>query len=116
MTAIPLTSIDRPPRNEIPLLEPGDRLDQPTFHERYERIRPGVKAELIEGVVYMPSPVGTVHSAEHALLMLWLGTFFAATPGTNLHDNPTVILGQTCEPQPNGVLRLINGQTRLWVA
>ena len=41
-----------------PLIE-GQRLDQPTFHARYEAMPPGTRAELINGVVYMPSPVAS---------------------------------------------------------
>jgi hypothetical protein len=48
----------RPGRPAIPPLEAGDRLDQRAFHERYERMGPGVRAELIGGEVHMPSPVG----------------------------------------------------------
>ena len=36
----------------------GQRLDQPTFHALYEAMPPGTRAELIDGVVYMPSPLG----------------------------------------------------------
>jgi hypothetical protein len=36
---------------KMPPLEPGDRLDQKTFHERYEAMPEHVKAELIGGVV-----------------------------------------------------------------
>jgi hypothetical protein len=36
----------------------GQDLDQPTFHALYEAMPPGTRAELIDGVVYMPSPVG----------------------------------------------------------
>ena len=42
---------------EIPPLESGDRLTRHEFERRYQA-RPEIKkAELIEGVVYMPSPV-----------------------------------------------------------
>ncbi|MFI5459734.1 MAG: hypothetical protein ACHRXM_30280 [Isosphaerales bacterium] len=34
----------------------GQRLDQPTFHALYEAMPPGTQAELINGVVLMPSP------------------------------------------------------------
>ena len=43
-----------------PLVE-GQRLDQATFHERYEQMPPETRAELINGVVHMPSPVGPEH-------------------------------------------------------
>ena len=42
----------------LPPLVEGQRLDQPTFHALYEAMPPGTRAELINGVVYMPSPVG----------------------------------------------------------
>jgi uncharacterized protein YktB (UPF0637 family) len=40
-----------------PLLEAGDRLSRDEFERRYERLPCLKKAELIEGIVYMPSPV-----------------------------------------------------------
>src|SRR5437899_3365498 len=46
---------------EMPPLENGDRLDQKTFHERYEAMPENVKAELIGGVVYMSSPLKPRH-------------------------------------------------------
>ena len=44
-------------RETVPLLEPGDRLTRAEFERRYEAMPELRKAELIEGVVYMPSPV-----------------------------------------------------------
>ena len=41
----------------LPPLVAGQHLDQPTFHERYEAMPPETWAELVGGVVYMPSPV-----------------------------------------------------------
>ncbi len=41
----------------VPLLENGDQLTRPEFERRYEAMPHLKKAELIEGVVYMPSPV-----------------------------------------------------------
>lgn len=40
------------------VLVAGRRLDQPTYHALYEAMPPGTRAELIGGVVCMPSPVG----------------------------------------------------------
>ena len=42
---------------QIPPLEPGDRLTRPEFERRYAAMPQLHKAELIEGVVHMPSPV-----------------------------------------------------------
>ena len=38
-------------------LEHGDRLSRSEFERRYERMKTLKKAELIEGTVYLPSPV-----------------------------------------------------------
>ena len=43
------TPVFMPP---LPALEPGDHLDQATFHARYEASPAHVRAELIEGIVY----------------------------------------------------------------
>jgi hypothetical protein len=51
------TPVVDPPRT----LVEGQRLDQPTFHALYEAMPPGTRAELIDGVVCMPGPVGLAH-------------------------------------------------------
>ena len=64
---------------EIPLLENGDRLTRPEFERRYAAMPQVKKAELIEGIVYMPSPVRVrQHGRPHAhiknfrlLMPLW---------------------------------------------
>ncbi len=48
-----------------PPLEPGDRLTREEFERRYQAMPHLKKAELIEGVVYMPSPVRALHSQCH---------------------------------------------------
>lgn len=92
---------------DLPLLQEGERLDQKTFHARYEGMPPHVKAELIEGVVHMPSPLKTGHGRPHGRLMSWLGLYQEATPGTDFLDNATVILGEWSEPQPDACLFLL---------
>ena len=75
------------------------------------------KAELIEGVVHMPSPVRiNAHSKPHRLIMTWLGTYEAATPGTESGDNGTVLLDPDNELQPDAFLRAhesAGGQSRI---
>ena len=69
----------------IPPLENGDRLSQPEFHERYLAMPHIKKAELTEGVVYMPSPVRhKKHSEPHAAIVAWLSDYWLATPGVDL--------------------------------
>ena len=63
------------------------------------------KAELIEGVVYMPSPVRLRrHGRPHAHLITWLGIYESATPGVIVADNASVRLDLDNEPQPDAVL------------
>lgn len=45
------------PPDTLPPLENGDRLSRSEFEQRYEAMPHVKKAELIEGIVYMPSPV-----------------------------------------------------------
>jgi Uma2 family endonuclease len=97
-----------------PPLEPGDRLSRREFERRYEAMPNLKKAELIEGVVHMPSPVHHAsHSKPHAQLLIWLGTYSVATPGVGLDDNVTVRLDQINEVQPDALLRLEAGQSRI---
>lgn len=99
---------------EIPLLENGDRLTRPEFERRYAAMPQVKKAELIEGIVYMPSPVRVrQHGRPHALVMSWLGVYWAATPGVDLCDNTTVRLDLDNEPQPDALLRIEGGTSRI---
>jgi Uma2 family endonuclease len=89
----------------IPRLEAGDRLSRPEFERRYEAMPRLKKAELIEGVVYMPSPVRLHHHGlPHSHMITWLGTYEAGTPGLLIGDNSTVRLDLDNEPQPDVML------------
>ncbi|MBD2020470.1 Uma2 family endonuclease [Leptolyngbya sp. FACHB-36] len=98
--------MSKQPSTKRRFLENGDRLTRQEFERRYHAM-PNLKAELIEGKVYMSSPVRIVnHGRPHAQIMTWLGTYYAATPGIDLGDNATVRLDWDNEPQPDGLLRL----------
>lgn len=89
----------------VPPLENGDRLSRAEFEQRYEAMPELKKAELLEGVVYVPSPVRVrKHGGPHFQLITWLGTYQAATPGVEGADNSTVRLDLDNEPQPDAVL------------
>ena len=95
-----------------PPLKHGERLTRDEFERRYEAMPHLKKAELIEGVVYMPSPVRTdIHSDPHARIMTWLGVYWTATPGVQCADNATVHLDSDNEAQPDGLLRIDEGGT-----
>ncbi|MBV8781484.1 MAG: Uma2 family endonuclease [Phycisphaerae bacterium] len=96
-----------------PLLENGDRLDQPTFHRLYEQMPPGTRAELINGVVYMAAALRTWHGRPHAILMTWLTIYDSSTPGCSAYDNTTAILNDESEPQPDAMLVIDGHQTRV---
>ena len=92
---------------DLPPLENGDRLTRYEFERRYQAMIQIKKAELIEGVVYVASPVrATKHGRPHAKIMTWLGTYSAASPGVDLQDNATVRLDADNEPQPDALLRI----------
>ena len=91
----------------IPALENGDRLSRVEFERRYHLMPELKKAELIEGVVYVPSPVRIKkHGNPHSHIVTWLGVYEAATPGVMLGDNATIRLDLDNEPQPDALLRL----------
>ncbi len=96
-----------PSRPGVPPLNPGDHLSRAEFERRYEAHPEIKKAELIEGRVYMPSPVRHPdHGRPHRDLVTWLGVYNAATPGVDGSDNGTVRLDYENEPQPDTFLRL----------
>lgn len=91
----------------IPRLENGDHLSRPEFERRYSNMPELKKAELIEGVVYMASPLRiNQHGKPHFNAIAWLGTYASMTPGCQGGDNATVILDSNNEPQPDILLRV----------
>lgn len=94
-------------RRELPPLESGDRLDREEFERRYWAMPPDVRAELIGGVVYVASPARIRHGDSQGDLVVWLGTYRHATPGTQVLDNATVRLSEEDEVQPDALLRIL---------
>ena len=93
-------------------MENGDRLTRAEFERRYEAMPRLKKAELIEGVVYMGSPVRVIHGRPHASIMAWLSPYWMATPGVDLLIDTTVRLDADNEPQPDALLRIeVGGQS-----
>ena len=103
--------LQQPRSLPIPPLESGDRLTRAEFERRYEATPEKFKAELIEGVVYVASPVRVFHGTPHAALVGWLTVYWAATPGVSAADNTTTRLDMDNEPQPDALLRIENGGT-----
>ncbi|HEU4323584.1 MAG TPA: Uma2 family endonuclease [Roseiflexaceae bacterium] len=89
-----------------PPLENGDRLTRQEFERRFQAMPHVKKAELVEGVVYLQSPVRVAHADAHAKIMVWLGLYHVATPRTFCNDSVTVRLDADNEVQPDALLRL----------
>ena len=118
VSSVPARDADESARSmPVPVLENGDRLTRAEFERRYEA-RPDLKkAELIEGVVHMPSPTRfRNHGRPQGALVGWLFAYAAATPGVQLGDNSTVRLDLDNEPQPDAALFIdpeAGGQARV---
>lgn len=84
----------------VPLLAVGDHLSRDEFLRRWEA-QPEVKrAELIDGRVYMPSPVSRAHGEMDRWVGTWLGVYQAATPGIGGANNATSLMLDDA-PQPD---------------
>lgn len=103
-------------QDSTPPLENGDRLSRTEFERRYA-LFPNLRAELIEGVVYVASPVrAKQHGRPHAYVIGWLTAYIAATLGVDIEDNATVRLDLDNEPQPDALLRIepeVGGGSRI---
>jgi Uma2 family endonuclease len=91
----------------VPPLETGDRLSREEFERRYDAMPDLKKAELIEGVVFMPSPVkARWHGGPQMEMATLMGTYMFATPGVEGYDNATIRLDLDNEPQPDLALMI----------
>jgi Uma2 family endonuclease len=110
-----MSTIDRERSTTLPPLVAGQRLDRATFHERYEAMPPGTRAELIGGVVVMPSPARNPHVQFVSLLSAWVTWYRRGIPGLYSGCDATTILDDQAEVQPDVQLRILpeyGGQTR----
>jgi Uma2 family endonuclease len=86
----------------IPPLESGDQLTRNEFERRYEAMHGLKKAELIDGVVYLPSPRRwNEHAVPHQALGMWLSVYWAHTPGVQAGNSGTLRLDLENVPQPD---------------
>lgn len=108
MSTVRLPATQGPMVDYVPELRAGDRLTRAEFERRYAAMPHVKKAELIEGVVYMPSPVTQEdHGGPHFDVITWLGVYRAGTPGVEGGDNSTLRLDLDNEPQPDAFLRIL---------
>jgi Uma2 family endonuclease len=91
----------------VPVLCAGDKLTRDEFERRYTAMPHVKKAELIEGVVYMGSPVRYVqHGRPESRLGDWLTCYRLHTPRLESCHNTTLRLDLDNEPQPDLLLRI----------
>jgi Putative restriction endonuclease len=88
-------------------LKNGEHLTRAEFERRYEAMPHLKKAELLRGVVFMPSPVRLDrHGEPQGDLVWWLVTYKISTPGVRSGDNTTARMGPEDEPQPDALLMI----------
>ncbi|MDX2178306.1 MAG: Uma2 family endonuclease [Bryobacteraceae bacterium] len=97
-------------------LLPGQGMSSDEFLERWERMPELKRAELLEGIVYMASPVRIEHGSADGLVSRWLGRYADATPGLRLLPATTCVFGERNVPQPDQSLIVrpeYGGQTKI---
>jgi Uma2 family endonuclease len=97
-------------RRSPPLLESGDHLTAAEFLRRFTAMPDLKKAELVNGIVIMASPVRIdQHGEPDHLAQGWLFNYSLQTPGTRGAANSTTRLGPDDVPQPDALLRILPG-------
>jgi Uma2 family endonuclease len=92
-------------RRATPRLENGDRLTSAEFLRRYETAVEVKKAQLIEGIVNMPSPVrADAHAEPDGLIHGWLFTYHLERPNLIFYPNASLLLDPDNTPQPDAIL------------
>lgn len=94
------------PATEIPPLRAGDRMTRAEFKRRWDAMPEVKKAELLDGVVYMPA-LSLDHGVPHFDLVGWLWMYRVLTRGTEGADNASVRFDDDNMPQPDALLRLL---------
>jgi len=87
-----------------PPLGNGDDLDANEFLRRYEHMPEGFKAELVDGTVYLASPVSFYHGESDGVLQGWLSYYATYAEGVRSLPNTTIRLDAKNTVQPDAVL------------
>ncbi len=89
-----------------PPLVSGEKLDRDEFLRRWEALPELRFAELLEGEVYLPSPLSLSHGSQDSLVNYWLRHYAASTPGCGAYTQPTWLMLRDA-PQPDCCLRIL---------
>ena len=96
-------------------LNDGDKLTREEFLRRWELLPEIKRAELINGVVYMSSPVSSDHALMVTQLLRWLFSYLEAAPFCQSASNGTWLMNESV-PQPDAFLCLLpqhGGQSQI---
>lgn len=107
MATIATSTVQPSPVTQIPPLQNGDNLTRDEFERRYDAAT-GLKAELIEGVVYM-APPGSIegHCFPHADILGPMYVYRASTPGVRVGDNGSIRMDLDNMPQPDAFMVIL---------
>ena len=93
-------------KTDVEPLVAGDKISWDEFIRRWEGVPKMEHAELIGGVVYMPSPVSMPHAEMSNLVGYWLRHYQGHTPGCRSGTDATWRMGDD-GPQPDQFLRIL---------
>jgi Uma2 family endonuclease len=79
----------------------GDRMDQTTFHKLYRKADERVRAELIEGVVYLKMPTRLTRGMIQTNLLFWAKTYTSQIPTLEARSEVTTKMNAVNEPEPD---------------
>jgi len=94
-----------------PPLQSGDRLTRVEFHRRYCQHPEIKKAELVEGVVVVSSPVSKHHSTPHNRVAGWLAFYAAHMTGVEVETEISLILDSDNEVHPDVCMYYADGRS-----
>ena len=84
-----------------PLLSPGDHMTLEEFLDRWNQMPDLKRAELIEGTVYMPSPVSLRHMSLDSRVQGLCSLYAMQTRGLQAGTNGTWLMAKSSAPQPD---------------
>lgn len=85
----------------------GDVMSREQFHRLYSECEELQRVELIEGIVYLPSPIRSKgHAEEQMLMLVWLDAYASRHEESGLSAQPpnSVMLDDENEPEPDAML------------
>ena len=84
----------------------GEKLSREEFLRRWEALPNLTRAELLEGVVYLPSALNIAHGSHDSLANYWLAHYARFTRGCQGGSNATWLMLDDA-PQPDCFLRIL---------